>query len=69
VSQRFGPPIRSNALGELIQLRRETTVTDYQTCFLIPISPYKGLTEPHQFDIFTTGLHDLLKTEIELEQQ
>jgi hypothetical protein len=29
VNQRFGPPIRGNALGELIQLRRETTVADY----------------------------------------
>jgi hypothetical protein len=34
VNQRFGLPLRSNALGELIQLRRETTVADYQTRFL-----------------------------------
>jgi hypothetical protein len=34
VNQRFGSPLRGNALGELIQLRRETTVADYQSRFL-----------------------------------
>jgi hypothetical protein len=29
VNQRFGPPLRNNALGELIQLRRESTVAEY----------------------------------------
>jgi hypothetical protein len=29
VNQRFGPPLRGNMLGELIQLKRETTVADY----------------------------------------
>jgi hypothetical protein len=68
VNQRFGPPIRGNALGELIQLRRETTVADYQTRFLTLVNRCKGLTEPHQIDIFTAGLHDPLKTDVELEQ-
>jgi hypothetical protein len=68
VNQRFGPPIRGNALGELIQLRREMTVADYQTRFLALVNRCKGLTEPHQIDIFTVGLRDLLKTDVELEQ-
>jgi hypothetical protein len=68
LNQRFGPPIRDNALGELIQLRRETTVADYQTRFLALINRCKGLSEPHQIDIFTAGLRDLLKTDVELEQ-
>jgi hypothetical protein len=68
VNQRFGPPIRGNALGELIQLRRETTAADYQTRFLTLVNRCKGLTEPHQIDIFTAGLHDPLKTDVELEQ-
>jgi hypothetical protein len=67
VNQRFGPPICGNALGELIQLRRETTVTDYQTRFLALVNCCKGLTEPHQIDIFTAGLRDPLKTDVELE--
>jgi hypothetical protein len=29
VHQRFVPPLRNNALRELIQLQRETTVADY----------------------------------------
>jgi hypothetical protein len=47
VNQRFGPPIHGNALGELIQLRRETTAADYQTRFLALVNRCKGLTEPH----------------------
>jgi hypothetical protein len=68
VNQRFGPPIRSNALGELIQLRCETIVADYQTRFLALVNRCKGLTEPHQIDIFPVGLRDPLKTDVELEQ-
>jgi hypothetical protein len=47
VNQRFGLPLRSSALGELIQLRRETTVADYQTCFLTLVNRCKVLTGPH----------------------
>jgi hypothetical protein len=68
VNQRFGPPIHGNALGELIQLRRETTIANYQTRFLALVNRCKGLTEPHQIDIFTAGLRDPLKTDVELEQ-
>jgi hypothetical protein len=31
VNQRFGPPLRGTALGELIQLCRESTVAEYQS--------------------------------------
>jgi hypothetical protein len=68
VNQRFGPPIRGNALGKLIQLGREMTVADYQSHFLALVNHYKGLFKPHQINIFTTGLHDPLKTDVELEQ-
>jgi hypothetical protein len=68
VNQRFGLPIRGNAIGELIQLRRETTIADYQTSFLALVNHCKGLSEPHQINIFITGLCDPLKTDVELEQ-
>jgi hypothetical protein len=68
VNQRFGPPIRGNALGKLIQLGREMTVADYQSHFLALVNRCKGLSEPHQISIFTTGLCDPLKTDVELEQ-
>jgi hypothetical protein len=44
VNQCFGPPIRGNALGELIQLQRETTITDYQIWFLALVNCYKGFS-------------------------
>jgi hypothetical protein len=68
VNQQFEPSICGNALGELIQLWRETTVADYQTQFLVLVNRCKGLTEPHQINIFTIGLHNPLKTDVELEQ-
>jgi hypothetical protein len=68
INQRFGPPLRSNVLGELIQLRRETTVADYQSRFLALFNRYIGLTEKQQIDIFTAGLRNPLKTDVELEQ-
>jgi hypothetical protein len=67
VNQRFGPPLSGNALGELIQLHRESTVAEYQSQFLALVSRCKGLIEKHQVDIFTTGLDNPLKTDVELE--
>jgi hypothetical protein len=67
VNQRFGPPLRGNALGELIQLRRESTVAEYQSRFLALVSRCEGLIEKHQVDIFTTGLDNPLKTDVKLE--
>jgi hypothetical protein len=67
VHQRFGPPLRGNALGELIQLQRETTVADYQSKFLALVTRCTDLVEKHQIDIFTNGLHNPLKTDVELE--
>jgi hypothetical protein len=67
VNQRFGPPLRGNALGELIQLKRDTTVTDYQSRFLALMYRCTGLTEKQQIDIFTVDLCNPLKTDVELE--
>jgi hypothetical protein len=68
VNQRFGPPLRGNMLGELIQLKRETTVADYQSRFLALVNRCTGLTKKQQIDIFTAGLRNPLKTDVELEQ-
>jgi hypothetical protein len=68
VNQRFGPPLRGNALGELIQLKRDTTVVDYQNWFSALVNRCTGLSEKQQIDIFTTGLRNPLKTDVELEQ-
>jgi hypothetical protein len=49
VNKRFGPRLRSNPLGELIQLHREGTVAEYQV------------------NIFTAGLRNPLRMNVELE--
>jgi hypothetical protein len=67
VNQRFGPPLRNNPLGELIQLRREGTVADYQSRFLSLLGRCDDLAEKHQINIFTAGLRNLLCTDVELE--
>jgi hypothetical protein len=67
VHQRFGPPICGNALGVLIQLQRKTTVADYQSKFLALVTRCTDLVKKHQIDIFTNGLHNPLKTDVELE--
>jgi hypothetical protein len=66
-NQRFGPPLRGNALGELIQLQCTSTVVEYQHKFLSLLGRCEGLGENHQVDIFTVGLRNLLKTDVELE--
>jgi hypothetical protein len=67
VNQHFGTPLRGNALGELIQLHRDRSVTDYQTKFLSLLARCEHLMEKHQINIFTAGLHNPLKTNVKLE--
>jgi hypothetical protein len=66
-NQRFEPPLRGNAFDELIQLKRESTLADYQSRFLVLVNRYIGLNEKQQINIFTTDLHNPLKTDVELE--
>jgi hypothetical protein len=47
VNQWFGPPLRRHTLGELIQLKRDTTVANYQNQFLALINCCTGLSEKH----------------------
>jgi hypothetical protein len=67
VNQCFGPPLCSNPLGELIHLRREGMVVEFQGKFLSLLTRYDGLAEKHQINIFTTRLGNPLKTNVELE--
>jgi hypothetical protein len=50
-------------------LKRETTVDDYQSCFLALVNRCTGLNEKQQIDIFTIGLCNPLKTDVEMEHQ
>jgi hypothetical protein len=67
VNQRFGSPLRSNLLEELIQLRNETTVVEYQSQFLALLARCDDLVEKHQIHIFTVNLGNPLCTDVELE--
>jgi len=68
INRRFGPPLRSNALGELTQLRRTSTVDDYQEQFLVLLARCQDVTEPQQIAIFTAGLQQPLSTDVELQK-
>jgi hypothetical protein len=56
VHQRFSPSLR------------DSTVVEYQNKFLQLVNQCVDLSEKHQINIFTDGLCNLLKTDVELEQ-
>jgi hypothetical protein len=67
VNRRFGPPLQGNALGELIQLRRDSSIVDYQTKLLSLLARCEDLVEKRQINIFTAGLRNPPKTDVELK--
>ncbi|KAJ1283957.1 hypothetical protein BS78_03G167300 [Paspalum vaginatum] len=67
VNLRFRPPIRSNTLGELKELRRNGTVEDYQRQFLALLCRCNRLTPQHQIDLFTAGLGQPLASDVEMQ--
>jgi hypothetical protein len=68
VSARFGPAVRSNPLGDLSRLQFSSSIEDYQDQFLILLAHCEGLREEHQIHLFTAGLPEPLKTDVELQQ-
>jgi hypothetical protein len=68
VNQRFGPPTRSNPLGELCHLRCTGSVDAYQSDFLTLLARCGGVTKPQQIAIFTAGLGDPLRIDVELQK-
>ena len=68
VNLRFGPPIRSNSLGELTNLRRTGSVKEYQHRFLALLCRCTDLTMQHQIDLFTAGLGQPLSSDVELQR-
>jgi len=67
INLRFGPPIRSNSLGELTNLRRSGSV-EYQRRFLALLCRCTDLTMQHQIDLFTAGLGQPLSSDVELQR-
>lgn len=67
VNMRFGSPIRNNPLGELAQLWRTYTVEVYQKQFLALLCRTKSLLPTQQVQLFTVGLLNPLRTDVELQ--
>ena len=63
---RFGPPLRSNPLGELTACKRTTSVVDFQERFeaLLPRAGY--LSEAQKVQLFTAGLQPPLSLDVEI---
>ena len=68
VNLRFGPPIRSNPLGELKVLQRTDTVEEYQRQFLALLCRCDDLSPQHQMNMFTAGLGEPLTSDVELQK-
>ncbi|CAL4917571.1 unnamed protein product [Urochloa decumbens] len=68
VTLRFGPPISSNALGELKALHRTSSVEDYQRHFLALLCRCDQLGPRQQIDLFTAGLGQPLASDVEMQR-
>lgn len=65
---RFGPPVRSNKLGELAKLKQVGSVADYQTQFEILVPRAGKLTKDQKIQLYISGLKDHIAVEVELHQ-
>jgi hypothetical protein len=68
VNLRFGPPLRSNLLGELKELRRTGSLDEYQRQFLALLCRCDGLSSVHAMNLFTAGLGEPMTSDVEMQQ-
>lgn len=66
INERFVPPTQRNPLGELASLHKTDTIDDYTEHFLAHVAHTRTLDEQQQVNIYTTGLLEPLKTDVEL---
>jgi hypothetical protein len=67
VNMRFGMPLRTNSLAELKDLRRTGSVEEYQWQFSILLCRCDDLSPSQQVNMFTAGLGEPLRTNVELQ--
>jgi hypothetical protein len=67
VNMRFGPPLRTNSLAELKDLRRTGSVEEYQRQFSVLLCRCDDLSPSQQVNMFTAGLGEPLRTDVELQ--
>jgi hypothetical protein len=65
---RFGPPIRSNTLGQIKELHRTGSVEEYQRQFLALVCRCENLPRQHHIDLFTAGLGKPLVSDVEMQR-
>ena len=64
--QRFGPPLGTNHLAELVRLPFRGLVSDYQDIFQMRLAHAGPLSAAQQVQLFTGGLPQPLRTDVEL---
>ncbi|XP_010264784.1 PREDICTED: uncharacterized protein LOC104602705 [Nelumbo nucifera] len=64
---RFGPPLTSNPLGELINLKQTGTVAEYQRQFQTLLARASFVRPDQQVDMFTAGLSEPLRVDVEMQ--
>jgi hypothetical protein len=67
INLNFGPPLHSNPLGELKDLRCTRTVEEYQRRFLALLCHCDGLSVGHVMNLFTFGLGEPMTSDIEMQ--
>ncbi|XP_071680170.1 uncharacterized protein [Lolium perenne] len=65
---RFGPPIRSNPLGEIARMRKSDTLTEYVEKFMSLLAHNDPSRTKQQVQLFTSGLTDLLRVDVEMQK-
>jgi hypothetical protein len=68
VNLHFGPPLRSNPLGELKELRRTRSVDEYQRQFLALLCRCDGPSSTHAMNLFTAGLGEPMTSDVEMQR-
>lgn len=63
---RFGPPLCSNPLGELMACKRTNSVIEYQDKFEALLPRAGTLTEEQRMQIFMAGLQPPLSLDVEI---
>jgi hypothetical protein len=67
VNLHFGPPLRSNPLGELKELRTGS-VEEYQRQFLALLCRCDSLSAVHAMNLFTAGLGEPMTLDVEMQR-
>ncbi|XP_068645156.1 uncharacterized protein [Aristolochia californica] len=64
---RFGPPARSNPLGDMVNFKQTGTIESYQKQFQERLACASRFVSPSQYvNLFTVGLMEALRLEVEL---